>query len=114
MALDQSLESSRHRMMYSFCSILARTMPSTCIGRVLQALISSMVQDAPMQADVMLRRAAHVSKGSIPLEQASQVYTWRALACSCPLRLPGAAAMRPAAWRRAATVVTTMSNHDKP
>ena len=29
-ALDQSLLSSRHRMMCSFCSILARTMASTC------------------------------------------------------------------------------------
>ena len=29
-ALLQSLESSRHRMMYSFCSIFMRTMASTC------------------------------------------------------------------------------------
>ena len=29
-ALLQSLVSSRHRMMYSRCSILLRTMPSTC------------------------------------------------------------------------------------
>jgi hypothetical protein len=31
-ALDQSLVSSRQRMMYSFCSIFARTMPSTCLA----------------------------------------------------------------------------------
>ena len=32
MALDQSLESSRQRMMYSRCSILLRTMFSTCFA----------------------------------------------------------------------------------
>lgn len=30
-AMDQSLLSSRHKMMNSFCCILALTMPSTCL-----------------------------------------------------------------------------------
>ena len=38
-ALDQSLESSRHRMMYSFCSIFARTMPSTCFALACSPLL---------------------------------------------------------------------------
>jgi len=38
-ALDQSLESSRHRMMYSFCSILRRTMFSTCFALCCRLLL---------------------------------------------------------------------------
>jgi hypothetical protein len=38
-ALFQSLLSSRHRMMYSRCAILARTMPSTCFAAVCRPML---------------------------------------------------------------------------
>lgn len=46
-ALLQSLVSSRHRMMYSLCSIFMRTMPSTCL-----ALFCMMLLRRPGAADM--------------------------------------------------------------
>lgn len=53
-ALLQSLVSSRHRMMYSFCSIFMRTMPSTCL-----ALFCMMLFRLPGAADINPARHAH-------------------------------------------------------
>lgn len=46
-ALLQSFESSRHRMMYSFCSIFMRTMASTC-----RALLCSVLLRLPGAAEM--------------------------------------------------------------
>lgn len=60
-AFDQSLLSSRHRMMYSFCSIFCRTMASTC-----RALFCSVVLRLPGAAEM---RPAGSQTGEEPGER---------------------------------------------
>lgn len=112
-ALLQSLVSSRHSRMYSFCSIFWRTMPSTCL-----ALFCITLLRRPGAAEI--RPAAclglfqacvsfliiHRCIGSLlllkqDLQTGNSIWeSCLALFCITLLRRPGGAEIRPATLRR--------------